>query len=131
MIKIKRAYDLAEKQDGYRVLIDRLWPRGIKKSNLLLDEWIPALAPSAQLRKSFGHKPEHWKEFQGKYQRELRSPLAQKKIEDLAKLACKTTVTLIYSARDKEHNNAVLLSDILERVKDKLQSGARISRKSA
>lgn len=131
MIKIKRAYDLAEKEDGYRVLIDRLWPRGIKKSNLMLDEWTAILAPSDQLRKSFGHKLERWKEFKRKYQMELRSPMAQEKIKDLAKLACRSTVTLIYSARDKEHNNAVLLSDVLRRVKNRIQTSAKISRKAA
>lgn len=114
MIKIKRAYELAEKGDGYRILIDRLWPRGIKKSNLPLDEWSKVLSPSTLLRKTFGHDPNKWKEFRRKYKAELRSPTARMKIESLAKRGRRSTVTLVYSARDQEHNDASVLKEVLD-----------------
>jgi uncharacterized protein YeaO (DUF488 family) len=113
MIKLKRAYERAAADDGYRILIDRLWPRGLKKTALRLDEWAKELAPSAELRKSFGHAPEKWADFQSKYRAELRAPESKKLLEDLAKRARKGTVTLIYSARDTEHNDAVVLKEIL------------------
>jgi uncharacterized protein YeaO (DUF488 family) len=115
MIKIKRAYEPAVKGDGYRVLVDRLWPRGIKKSDLVLAEWTKDLAPSSELRKSFGHDPARWKEFRARYLRELRAPTARDKLEALAKRARRSTVTLVYSARDEEHNDAVVLKDVLDR----------------
>ena len=116
MIKTKRAYESAEKKDGYRVLIDGLWPRGIRKSNLVLNEWAKELAPSAELRKSFGHDPARWKEFRTKYQMELRAPEAREKIAGLAKRARRLAVTLVYSARDEEHNNAVVLKRVLDSI---------------
>lgn len=115
MIKIKRAYEPKSKHDGYRVLIDRLWPRGIKKSDLVLDEWSKDLAPSTELRKSFGHDPDKWASFQKKYRTELNSPSTQEKILDLVKRAAKGTVTLVYSAKDTEHNDAIVLKDLLDR----------------
>src|SRR5258708_6064942 len=115
MIKVKRAYEPADKSDGYRVLIDRLWPRGIRKANLPLDEWAKDLAPSSELRKSFGHDPAKWKEFRARYQLELRSQATREKFEALAKRARKTTVTLVYSARDEAHNDAVVLKSVLDR----------------
>lgn len=119
MIKLKRAYESTGKGDGYRILIDRLWPRGIKKEDLLLDEWAKELAPSSELRKKFGHDPANWKEFQTKYRMELRAPSAKTKVESLSKLARKSVVTLIYSAHDKEHNDAVVLKDVIERATKK------------
>jgi uncharacterized protein YeaO (DUF488 family) len=80
MIKIKRAYEAAKDKDGYRILIDRLWPRGIKKSDLVLDEWAIELAPTSELRRSFGHDPSKWKEFRTRYQKELRAPQVREKI---------------------------------------------------
>jgi len=115
MVKIKRAYEPAAKTDGYRVLIDRLWPRGIKKEKLPLHEWTKDLAPSTELRKSFGHDPDKWKEFRSRYRSELRAPAARKKLALLAKRAHRSTVTLIYSASDQEHNDAVVLLGILNR----------------
>jgi uncharacterized protein YeaO (DUF488 family) len=115
MIKLKRAYEPAGKGDGYRVLIDRIWPRGVKKTDLPLDEWAKELAPSTELRKSFGHDPDNWPEFREKYQQELRSPAARQKMDELAGLARRSTLTLVYSARDEEHNNAVVLKRVLER----------------
>lgn len=115
MVRIKRAYEPAAESDGYRVLIDRLWPRGVKKTKLHLDEWAKELAPSSELRKRFGHDPSRWKEFRAKYQAELRAKSVREKIEHLAGLARKSTVTLVYSARDEQHNDAVVLKSILER----------------
>lgn len=116
MIQIKRAYEPFDKKDGYRVLIDRLWPRGVKKSDLHLDEWIKEVAPSPKLRRSFGHDPGKWSDFQKKYKVELRSDAAARsKLKSLIKLGARRTVTLVYSARDVEHNNAVVLKRILDR----------------
>ncbi len=115
MIQIKRVYSTPEKSDGVRLLIDRLWPRGIKKSELSLDEWIKELAPSAEVRKKFGHDREHWKEFKAEYLKELRTPEAKEKLEEIAKLARKMNLTLLYSARDEEYNNARVLKEVLER----------------
>lgn len=117
MIKIKRTYEPALKDDGFRVLIDRLWPRGIKKSKLNFDQWSKELAPSTELRKAFGHDPAKWKQFQNKYRAELRSPAARKEIDALAKRARKFNVTLLYSAKDEEHNDAVVLKDVLDRLR--------------
>lgn len=115
MIQIKRAYEPKAKSDGFRVLIDRLWPRGIKKENLPLDAWMKDLAPSAELRKEFAHDVGHWREFQTKYRRELRNSDAREKLSELVRLARKGTVTLIYSARDEEHNDAVVLKSLIEK----------------
>ncbi|MDR3607875.1 MAG: DUF488 domain-containing protein [Oligoflexia bacterium] len=115
MIKMKRAYEPPERKDGYRVLIDRLWPRGIEKSRLALDQWIKDLAPSPELRKDFGHDPSRWKQFRARYRLELRSKAARETIDTLAKRASKSPVTLIYSARDEDHNNAVVLKEAIER----------------
>lgn len=124
MVKIKRAYEPAKRQDGYRVLVDRLWPRGIRKDELEIDEWAKELAPSTELRKSFGHDPKKWREFQAKYLKELRAPEPQEKIRELAKRASKETVTLVYSAHDDEHNNAVVLLSVLDR-----HNGGKVKRR--
>jgi uncharacterized protein YeaO (DUF488 family) len=113
MIKIKRVYENAAKEDGWRVLVDRLWPRGMTKEAAHLDEWLKDVAPSDALRKWFGHKPEKWGEFQRKY----RSELAQKKVlvAELKKMAKEHgTLTLLFGAKDQEHNEAVVLADILK-----------------
>jgi uncharacterized protein YeaO (DUF488 family) len=115
MIKIKRAYARSQKSDGYRILIDRLWPRGIKKSDLALGEWTKDLAPSTELRKSFAHDPAKWEGFQKDYKKELRFPEAKQKIKSLAAAAQRGPVTLIYSARDEEHNDAVVLKGLIDR----------------
>lgn len=114
VLQIKRAYEPASKDDGYRVLIDRLWPRGIAKARFVLDQWAKELAPSTELRKSFGHDPSRWREFRARYRLELRRPEARATLEELARRARRSTVTLLYSARDEEHNNAVVLKEILE-----------------
>lgn len=115
MIQIKRAYEPFQKQDGYRVLIDRLWPRGVKKSDLILDAWEKDLAPSTELRQSFGHDPSKWVSFRKQYKSELRQAQNRQKIQGLAERGGKGMVTLIYSAKDTEHNDAVVLKSLLDR----------------
>jgi len=113
MIKIKRVYEKPAKEDGWRVLVDRLWPRGMKKEAAHLDVWMKDVAPSDALRKWFGHKPEKWSEFRKKY----RSELGKKKelVAELKKMAKEHgTVTLLYGAKDEEHNQAVVLADALK-----------------
>lgn len=110
-VRLKRAYDHAAPADGRRVLVDRLWPRGVSKENAALDEWAKDLAPSTELRKWFGHDPERWTEFAEKYAQELQAQQAA--VRQLRDLARKHTVTLIYAARDEEHNEAVVLRNLL------------------
>ena len=113
MIKIKRVYEKASKEDGWRVLVDRLWPRGMKKENARIDVWMKEIAPSNALRKWFGHDPEKWQEFQKKYRAELaenRAPLTElKAIEKKHR-----TITLLFGAKDEEHNQAVALTQFLK-----------------
>ena len=112
MISLKRAYDGASIHDGRRFLVERLWPRGIKKASLPLDGWLKDVAPSTELRKWFGHDPTKWSEFQRRYRAELqREPQFWK---PLLQAARKGTVTLIFSSHDVEHNNAVVLKQFLE-----------------
>ncbi len=114
MIKIKRAYEPVSEADGYRVLVDRLWPRGMKKEELALSEWAKDLSPSKDLCASFDASPEEWERYQAEYKWELQRNEAKEKISFLSELALNSNVTLIYSSRDKEHNNAVILKEILE-----------------
>lgn len=116
MIKIKRVYEDETKSDGHRVFVDRLWPRGMKKSKLHFDEWPKELCPSSQLRKSFGHDPLKFKEFKKKYKEELvHTEAAKKEIDILAKLSKKRNVTLLYAAHDEKINHAIILKEIIER----------------
>lgn len=116
MIKLKRAYEPASPDDGYRVLVDRLWPRGIAKADLKIDSWEKDLGPSTELRKWFGHDPERWTGFHERYLRELDDPEKQRLLESLSERARHGTVTLIYSARDTEHNQAVVLKQALDQM---------------
>jgi len=113
MIKIKRVYEKPGKADGWRVLVDRLWPRGMKKEAARVDVWMKDVAPSTALRKWFGHEPEKWSEFQKRYRREL-----ERKTELLAELKKMAKehgkLTLLYGAKDEEHNDAVALADVLK-----------------
>lgn len=113
MIKLKRAYENAEKTDGYRVLVDRLWPRGVAKKKLALDEWAKDLAPSAELRKRFAHDSKKWSAFRSAYRRELRAAEKRALVRTLATRARRSTVTLVYGARDEKRNNAVVLKSAL------------------
>jgi uncharacterized protein YeaO (DUF488 family) len=115
MILLKRAYDPAGGRDGYRVLVERLWPRGVRKSDLQLDAWIKDIAPSHELRRWFGHDPARWSEFAARYRRELREGPAADALAELARRASVRTVTLVYSARDETHNSAVVLRGEIER----------------
>ncbi len=113
MIKLKRAYDAPEKQDGYRVLVDRLWPRGLSKEDAALDRWMKEVAPSHELRKRFKHDPEKWDEFRRRYEVELEG--REDEVAFLKEKSEEGTLTLVYAARDREHNNAAALRDYLER----------------
>ncbi|MHB1299120.1 MAG: DUF488 domain-containing protein [Gemmatimonadaceae bacterium] len=113
MIKLKRAYDESDSTDGARYLVERLWPRGVKKDDLPLDGWLKDVAPSTELRRWFAHDPEKWPEFRRRYFAELKEhPEALAPL--LAAARKKHTVTLVYSARDTEHNAAVALRDHLK-----------------
>ena len=112
MIALKRAYDPVSRSDGIRFLVERLWPRGIAKTDLTIDEWLKDVAPSTELRKWFGHDPDKWDEFRRSYFRELDSrPEEWKPIVSAARRG--GTVTLVYSSHDIQHNNAVALRDYL------------------
>ena len=111
MIRIKRTYDPPAPRDGRRILVERLWPRGMKKESLAAHAWLKGVAPSAELRKWFDHRVERWEEFRRRYRDELDSnPAAWEPILDAA---TRGTVTLLYSARDTLHNGAVVLRDYL------------------
>lgn len=112
-ITLKRAYETASPDDGTRVLVDRLWPRGLARSNAAVDIWMKDIAPSNELRRWFGHDPERWNEFRRRYKAELAANPDE--LEKLRQLAKKHHVTLIYGARDERHNQAVVLKSILER----------------
>ncbi len=112
MIKIKRVYDLPEASDGQRFLVERLWPRGIKKESLSLAGWLKEVAPSTSLRRWFGHDPTRWDEFQRRYMAELdRKPDIWQPLLEAARHG---TITLLYSTRDREQNNALVLKNYLE-----------------
>ncbi len=110
-VQLKRAYELPETADGTRILIDRLWPRGVKKADAALDRWMKDLAPSTGLRKWFGHDPARWDEFRRRYADEVHQRSDQ--LDELRSLARQGRVTLVYSAHDEEHNDAVVLRGIV------------------
>lgn len=111
-IRLKRAYDTVARSDGPRVLVDRIWPRGVSKEDAALAHWLKGLAPSTQLRQWFGHSPEKWPEFCERYLKELKSPDAEGDLNLLRQLLTEhNRVTLVFAARDTEHNNAVALRD--------------------
>ncbi|HET7603754.1 MAG TPA: DUF488 domain-containing protein [Gemmatimonadales bacterium] len=110
-LKIKRAYDPPSRSDGTRILIDRLWPRGVKKEALALDGWMKEIAPSPGLRTWFGHKPERFKEFRNRYRAELKGH--PELVAELRGLAKAGTLTLVYGARDEVHNGAVVLREVV------------------
>jgi uncharacterized protein YeaO (DUF488 family) len=110
-VHLKRAYEPPEPTDGYRVLIDCLWPRGVSRANARLDEWAKELAPSAELRRWFGHDPARFTEFRQSYIEELSAQ--EDKLQELRRRARETTLTLVYGARDTEHNDAVVLAELL------------------
>lgn len=112
-LKIKRVYKKPCKEDGMRILVDRLWPRGLTKEKASVDVWLKEVAPSTELRKWFGHDPEKWKEFQKKYHQELRENKEQ--VALLNKYISNGIVTLVYGAKDEAHNDALVLKEWLSR----------------
>jgi uncharacterized protein YeaO (DUF488 family) len=110
-VRLKRAYEPPASADGTRVLIDRLWPRGVKKQKAAIDEWMKEIAPSTDLRKWFGHDPERWPEFRRRYRSEIKKHPDE--LRRLRELARKGNLTLVYAARDEAHNDAVVLRDLL------------------
>jgi uncharacterized protein YeaO (DUF488 family) len=118
-IAIKRAYDDPAPGDGYRVLVDRVWPRGRSKGTLELGQWARDIAPSADLRKWFGHDPQRWEVFQQRYRTELEDEVQQARLRSLLADAAGQPITLVYGAKDEEHNQAMVLRDVL------LQAGGK------
>ncbi|VVM05389.1 hypothetical protein MAMC_00531 [Methylacidimicrobium cyclopophantes] len=116
-IRIRRVYEAPAAAEGYRVLVDRLWPRGISKEKLSIDSWEKELAPSAELRKWFGHDPSRWEEFSRRYRQELLPKTDR--LKELLRSAGSRGLTLLYSARDQEHNQAVVLQGVLEELSEK------------
>lgn len=110
MLRVKRVYDPPAPSDGRRILVDRLWPRGLSKQRAAIDEWMKEIAPSAELRRWFGHDPKKWPEFQRRYKQELRAHADL--VDKIAKLASRGRVTLVYGARDEAHNDAVVLAAV-------------------
>jgi uncharacterized protein YeaO (DUF488 family) len=113
-IKLKRVYERAEPSDGFRVLVDRLWPRGVSKEKACIEEWVRDIAPSSELRKWFGHDPEKWPEFQRRYKAELntKTQLLQKLLADAAGRG----ITLVYASRKRQYNNVIVLKEVLHEV---------------
>jgi uncharacterized protein YeaO (DUF488 family) len=111
-IELKRAYEKPSSRDGFRVLVDRMWPRGVRKDELKIDEWLKDASPSTELRKWFGHDPARYSQFKRRYKSELRKhPEA---IESLRHKAVEGRLTLVYSAKDEQHNNATVLKELIE-----------------
>ena len=115
-VQLKRAYEAPAETDGYRVLVDRLWPRGVSHEQVHLDEWARQLAPSRELRQWFGHDPARFAEFRRRYRVELEAE--ETKLQELRARAHHGTLTLVYGARDTEHNDAVVLAELLGREDD-------------
>ena len=111
-IQVKRIYEEPYRSDGFRVLVDRLWPRGISKERAALDLWMKTVAPSTELRQWFGHDPKRWKEFVKRYRAELRDHPSE--LAELRSHANKGALTLLFGARDSEHNEAIVLKEALE-----------------
>jgi uncharacterized protein YeaO (DUF488 family) len=112
MINLKRAYEKPSKDDGERILVERLWPRGLTKLQAKIDLWLKDVAPTTELRRWFGHDPKKWDEFRKRYQKELKNK--DEPIKLLKRKAKKGTITLIYAARDEEHNGALVLKRFLQ-----------------
>ena len=112
MIKVKRAYEPVSLTDGARFLVERLWPRGLTRERVAVDLWLKDVAPSPELRKWFGHDPARWEQFQERYRQELRAK--QDAVQLLRQKTNEGTVTLVYAARDEEHNGALVLARFLQ-----------------
>jgi uncharacterized protein YeaO (DUF488 family) len=114
MVTIKRAYESPSRNDGTRILVDRLWPRGLKKEDAQIEKWMRELGPSTELRKFFGHDPERWQEFHKRYLKELKQAEARLLLQELLGIARERKLTLVYSARDERYNQAVVLKELLD-----------------
>jgi uncharacterized protein YeaO (DUF488 family) len=127
-ILLKRAYEKVGAEDGFRVLVDRLWPRGKKKADLRLAAWAKDVAPSTQLRKWFGHDPKRWREFCKRYGVELKNPEVRATITQTIHAAQKrSAITLVYGAKDTEHNEAIVLQRIFKRIASSNSSASKAS----
>ena len=113
MIRLKRVYEEAARNDGFRILVERIWPRGVRKEKANIRLWAKEIAPSAELRKWYGHNLARWEEFKKRYWRELKGK--QESLEEIRSRAREGTVTFVYAARDEEHNSAMALKDYLEK----------------
>ncbi len=127
MIRLKRVYEPPSPDDGTRVLVERLWPRGASKHSAAIDLWLKEIAPSTELRQWFAHDPAKWKEFKARYQKELHESTAA--VTLLLQKNREGTITLVYAARDKEHNGALVLRDYLEARDPKEKSGRQSPKK--
>jgi uncharacterized protein YeaO (DUF488 family) len=114
MVKVKRVYEQPSPADGQRILVDRLWPRGINKTTASLSAWLKDLAPSDELRRWFSHDPQRWPEFHRRYRKELEEPAKAELLKDLLDRARQGTVTLVFAAKDEERNNAVVMKIFLD-----------------
>ena len=110
-IRLKRVYESTSSEDGMRILVDRLWPRGLRKEDAAVDRWLKEIAPSTELRQWFGHDPVRWPEFRRRYTAELRQHTTM--LDEIRELAKQGTVTLVFGAHDEQHNNAVVLREVL------------------
>ncbi len=117
MIRIKRVYRKPSTGDGIRILVDRVWPRGVSTKNARIDAWGKELAPTTPLRKWFGHDPAKWRGFGDRYRKELTAPDQVCSLEELARLSCHRTITLVYGAANEEHNQAVVLKELLDKLR--------------
>ncbi len=113
LVAVKRAYENASPRDGYRVLIDGLWPRGLTKEKLKVAQWLREIAPSARLRTWYGHKPEKWEEFRKRYRGELRKPPRRELLGELVQRARREKVTLVFGARDADRSNAAVVAELI------------------
>jgi uncharacterized protein YeaO (DUF488 family) len=116
MIRIKRVYAPPDGSDGVRILVDRVWPRGLTKEAARIDEWRKDLAPTTALRKWFGHDPAKWETFRSRYRRELEAGGKTEELRSLGERGRKETVTLVYAARNEEHNNARVIQEVIEKL---------------
>lgn len=119
MIRIKRAYDPPRADDGERILVDRLWPRGVTKEAARLSRWVKEIGPTTELRQWFGHDPSRWEAFRQRYEQELRQPEKHAMLLDLARMSRRGVVTLVFAAKDETRNNAVVLKDLIENIGEK------------
>lgn len=116
MIRIKRVYAPPDGSDGVRILVDRLWPRGVTREAARIDEWRKDLAPTTVLRRWFGHDPSKWEEFQSRYRNELEAAGKMEELRSLGERARRETITLLYAARDEVRNNAVVIEKLIEKL---------------